>query len=498
MLSGLCDPDPSSQSTPVTLDALSRGILPAAYDALAQGAQFPFTDGSNLATELELSPGEETFPYFLGHAYLRGIHARVSEAIPDWECPEHFFDLIIRLLAARRTGPSKYDLTGPLWADMVYGWNMLFRSASNRRIADIERLPREADILEWLLDEGVDARVVPLAEPKNIGDFLSVRMPDWKVLSEGETDMIEATNNIILMTQMMNLSEGGPCHLVGRVRHGDLGSFYVLDVSGERWLLRLPDDALAPLGIGPSELTELDGAGAIPCGPLLTISLYVTEGASLGLGDGPLPGQPHNHYLFWIRNEDEPDAGFVAVPKAEQSLKRFILQMAPSPVLAHFTQIRQALPEMLEDRVRMDAFTAMLQDKLGWKGLRNSMEENQRKQDAALATIKRLWTEQILVDLLGPRARNLAGEIEASRMRNILLDAKSIRQLLRVAYGGPALMRGPGTADMEVLINRSNDLSTQSIGHAVFRRVPPRGVIYQGLWGSAAWTEKRLESGGSA
>lgn len=500
MLSGLGDPDPASHSTPLTPDAISRGILPAAYDALAKGAQFPFSgDGSDLATELELSPGEETLPYFLGHAYVRGIHARVSEAIPDWECPEHFFDLLLRLLAARRTGPKEYDLRGKYWVDMVYGWNMLFRSASNKRIADIERLPRQADILEWLLDEGIDEQVEPLAQPKNAVDFLNVRMPDWKVLSEGEIDMVEAINNIVLLTQMMNLSEGGPCRLVGRVRHGDLGSFYVLEVSGERWLLRLPDDAMATLGIGPSELTELDEAGAVPwTGPSLTMSLYVTEGMSLGLGDGPFPSQPRNHYLFWIGKEGEPDAGFAAVPKAEKSLKRFVLQKAPQPALAHFPLLRQGLREMLEDRVRMDAFTAMLQDKLGWKALRDSMEGNQNKQDAALATIRTLWTRQILFDLLGPRGRDLAGDIVASRMRNVLLDTKSVRRLLRASYGGPALMHGPGTADMEVLIDISNKLSMQSIGHAVFRRVPPRGVIYQGLWGSSAWTEKRLPPGGGA
>jgi hypothetical protein len=89
---------------------------------------------------------------------------------------------------------------------------------------------------------------------------------------------------------MINLCEGGQCRLIGRVRHGDLGNFYVLEVSGERWLLRLPSEALATLGMGQSELTELDEAGAVPwTGPSLTISLYLTEGTSLGLGDGPFP-----------------------------------------------------------------------------------------------------------------------------------------------------------------------------------------------------------------
>jgi hypothetical protein len=157
--------------------------------------------------------------------------------------------------------------------------------------------------------------------------------------------------------------------------------------------------------------------------------------------------------------------------------------------------IRRDLREMLEDRVRMDVFTTMLQDKLGWKSLRDNMAENQRKQDAALATIRRLWTEQILADLLGPRGCDLAGDIVASRMRNVLLDTKLVRRLLRASYGGPALMRGPGTAAMNALIDISNERSKRSIGHAVFRRVPRRGVIYQGLWGSSAWTEKHLPSG---
>jgi len=379
---------------------------------------------------------------------------------------------------------------------MVYGWNMLFRRASNRRIADIERLPRQADILEWLLDERIDEQITPLVQPKNVVDFLNIRMPDWRVLSEGETDMVEAANSILLLTHVINFSEGGPCRIVGRLRHGDLGSFYVLDVSGERWLLRLPNDALATLGIGPSELMmELDGSGAaVPsAGASLTMSLYVTKGTDLGLGDGPFPHQPHDHYLFWIGKQEEPDTGFLAVPLLEQSLKRFVLQKAPQVDLhAHFPLIRQGLREALEDRVRMDALTAMFQNQFGWKTLRDDMEKNQRKQDAALATIRSLWTEQILFDLLGSRGPDLSRDIVASRMQNFLIDTKSLRRLLTASYGGPARMHGPGAAHMEALIDISNSCSMQSIGHAVFRRVPPRGVIYQGLWGSSAWTEERL------
>ena len=125
----MLDPDEHLREIPDP-NTVSQGILHSAYDVLKQGAAFPF-DGSdhNLATELELAADDSTLPYFLGHAYVRGLHIRVCQALDQYECPEIFFETMLRLLWAKRTGPKGYELTSNIWVDLVYGWNRLFRTA---------------------------------------------------------------------------------------------------------------------------------------------------------------------------------------------------------------------------------------------------------------------------------------------------------------------------------------------------------------------------------
>jgi len=477
----MLDPDLLGDEVP-DHNRLSQGILDSAYDVLKQGAAFPF-DGSdhNLATELELAPGDDTLPYFMGHSYVRGIQTRVSQVLEEYECPEVFFHTLLRLLWAKRTGPKHYDLRSNIWVDMVYGWNYLFRRASNQRIAAIRSLPDETELLEWLLDEGVDEETTPVARIDNIADFLRTRIPEWNAIVKSETDMVDALPNIVLLTHMMNLSDQGACRLVGRIQPMDQGTLYVLRVSDRLWWMRTEEETLATLGIAPADVPLLSDRKEAPAeGVELALSSYVTEG-ELGLGQSILSGRPR-HFLFWLSKMDDLSVGSLMTVRLSTGLKRAVLVRVPKDDFQAIFRI-PAFRMLLELESRRESLTDTLASSLGWEGLRESMQENQQKQDAALQKIRTLWTECILVDLLGNRGRDLAATIVMNRMRDAVLDISRVRKLLTAAYSAPALLTGPGVDFTLEILRQINEQSVEVLGHPAFSVNSKGGVRYMGLWG---------------
>jgi hypothetical protein len=475
--------DPYVQEVEIAdLNRLSQGILQSAYDALKKGPSFPF-DGSNndLASELELVPGGGTLPYFLGHAYVRGIQTRLSQVLSEYECPELFFNLLRRLLWAKRTGPKHYDFTSSIWVDMVYGWNHLFRSASNRRIAAIRDLPPDADILEWLLDEDIDEKTTPLSSIEHIVDFLQRRIPEWKAIVESEKDMVEALPNIVRITHMMNLSDRGPCRFVGRVESKDHGTYYVLRVSDRIWWVRMEQETLAMLGIAPSDMPTISEGNDAPIeGIELAISSYITD-EEMGLGQSIFRGRPR-HFLFWISKVDDSSVGALLIVKPEPAFKRATLnQIQKDEIHNVFSQLRN-FHKLLELETRNDSFVDMLTSNLRWEGLRESMQQNQSRQDTALQQIQALWTECILVDLLSKRGQDLKAAIVTNRMRDVLIDVPTVRRILKSAYGCPAYLTGP---DTNFIIEQINKRSVNFFGYPLFVTDSEGMVRYMGLWGGA-------------
>ena len=113
--------------------------------------------------------------------------------------------------------------------------------------------------------------------------------------------------------------------------------------------------------------------------------------------------------------------------RPEIAQKRAVLdEVRKKDINAIFRHIRQ-LYKLLELETRGESFSDMLASNLRWEGLRGSMLENQRKQDAALQKIRTLWTECILVDLLGKRGRDLVATIVKNRMGNVLIDVPTVR-----------------------------------------------------------------------
>ena len=510
-LSGL-DPSQAELRQDATLDALRDSVTSSA--GLDAG-------GLPLAARIELGGAPELLPYFLGHAYVRAIHRRFCQAIPELECPEVFTNFMLRVLrgSARRTLLGRgVRPDQPEAVTRLYDWVDMVKAAPPQLLREIYALPENADAIDALMCKDAEnplieqwVRVgdavgyVPALLPGEWGSFTDMldassfesRATGTDELADrfgfervpGETletlaasmgyegiaaGIKQALPAYVGSTLMMNVTSGGICRLLGRVAGGS--DHCVLDVDGHRWQLRLRDPTARSLGFEPAALPTVE-APAISLGERAPA---LEGGLELDIAS----------YLEW--EAEWPLVVELRVRNA--SARPFLARIARSPGADRATleqvdrQFRerhlasQSLREELEIGDDASRCAAVLRHKgFGW--LADGLLSNLPRHREAMAGLRDRWVRAILGQLLGrDLAEEVARDLTAHHLSSGMLTLPRVPAAVADAYSAPVKYSGPGADDTLALLELVNRDAEQRYGKRLFALEQDDVLRYVGLW----------------
>jgi hypothetical protein len=316
-----------------------QGVLSAGDRAMMEGPGIPI-ENQPLAAALELNTSEDWLPYFLGHAYVRALHDRLSRVSSDFACPEHFVALMLRILNASSTMLLGQDIAWdtPEAVERVYSWIELIERAPPDRLRQVDELADNIDLL-WFWrtgerspgyrgdPENADAELAELitqvtpsgwrfyTEILSLMSFDEVARelgdPPLQTTPEEMAESVAA--GLTVGTQSLNLCSGGRCYLGGWIPHG-LGDRHAVAINVEDsiWWLSLDDAEVASFPCDLKEVARMSnealqasrGSDLSQGQVAMTINCFVT---STGYGLPRLEFAVKNRYPVWLFEFVHPD-----------------------------------------------------------------------------------------------------------------------------------------------------------------------------------------------
>lgn len=511
------DPPPELWAGTLRGDALfnlaSHGILSTGYIAMNKG---PSLGGDMLAAALELDTGPEWLPYFLGHAYVRALNDRLTKVSADFECPEVFMKLMLRVLYTSterllEPGEGRGDLES---VDRVYNWIELFEQTPPQRIRELQNLDDNVDVL-WFLETG--ERVAGYeVDLRSLSKSLSRLVPEvWKLFTNSiknvDFDRIasklgdevdpnfanEAVDRfasaLIVGTGSLNFSTRGDCSICGWIPKAlDERHALALRVEQATWWLSLNDSELAALPYPVDAIPELPLGSLRPGSEIeisaadlpLTVSCYVTH-TRYGLP----AEQEFAHVrrfatcLFEFTSMEPSDWSLVTIVTSGEG--RGFLKPAPQRTTQGLHIAAQKLRNSVVE------FSSMALDQWAMAFEQNGQSESadrirsfDQSQQLTLSQLRDLWARRILNGLLGTDVPNrIKRQIMTERMRVVLQDQPVVRNLLTGAYSGRCVVR-LSKENWMPLLNAINQDAISLVGKPIFQiDNDTDSVKYLGLWG---------------
>ena len=473
-------------------ERITAGLLPAAQRALAAGPRLPISPSPSLAVALELIASPWSLIYFLGHAFVRGVQARCRRIAPQFECPEIFLTMLLRIL--RSSGQALLDIgqrsgwDSPQTIDGLYGWVELFGQAPADRLARLPHLEDRVDVLRFLGDGKEEIK--PYLTVGGLASLLEEQLSEEWGFWNKQGLLQSVIPAVILQTHTVNFTSNGTCQVVGWAPGALDGAHGVaLRVSDKTWWLAVEDSGLATLGIDVSAIPRLrpeafQNQAKLDIPPnalLLKMDSFWSEtpqwpkGTDLDL-----------HYLVTLRNETVPQSFLLVELKGgPKGSFRGVLRQASSEQTEVFWKMESFRPE-LETGVNLKALADALEEE-GHSSLAAFTQESLSHQQGRLAGQRQLWIRRSLTGLLGAeRACAIRKEIEFARLGHIqFLDLDQFHQLISAAYSVPVQVNGPGADELDIFLEDVNKEARERIGKPLFGHDENGHVVYLGLWDPA-------------
>jgi len=493
------------------LDFASKGVLMTGYAAMIKG---PFLGGEMLANALEFNTGPEWLPYFLGHAYVRALNDRLTRISKDFECPEVFMKLMLRVLSTstRRLLETDRQLSDLDAVDRVYNWIELFEQAPPERIREVLNLEQNIDVL-WFLRTGKRLsgwEKDPLSIPQSLSRLVPAAWEMFtKLLSTHNFDRIASqlgedpasfaeevpsrvTKGLMVGTGSLNFSSNGDCSICGWVPKA-FGERHALAIRVEQstWWLRLTDDELAMLPYSIDVIPQLPpqaltaGTKPIAADLPLKINCYVTR-TRYGLSADKIYAADVRYptCLFEFLHSETLDWSLVAIVGTGEG--RTVLDPAPKKTTQGLHSASEKVRESIVNFSLMELENwAKAFDQQGHSDLAEFTRSVGLNQELMLSQQRELWARRILNALLGNSVPNkVKRRIMNERMNAVFENRPEFRNLLGGSYSGPCVL----AKTKERWINAMdliNETTISRVGKPVFEiDYETNSVRYLGLWKS--------------
>ena len=475
--------DPTPFSGPVDLDMISMGMQSATERALKQGPQIP-VEGSSLAVALELGTYDWSLPYFLGHAYVRGLQNRLQRTLAGFQCPELFLGVLLQILnhsSPLLLGAGRREAS--LWNTWyLYGWMPMFERASPDRIYRLPDLVNtNYDVLTWLRDG--DLVITNSTTVGETFEFLEQVIPDELEMGfRGQRNLEEALGGFNAHTFSINLCSGGSCRVLGWIPEGFEGIPVIAVRVGEHtWWLALRDAELAVLQLQERSLPNLtkENARALvppPDAPTLRVGCFLTH-----LGIGLTPNNFNRHFVFEFSSPDNEEESLVAEIVAGPG--RGVLMPVSSEIASihtsgeHFRDMLTTVPD------------------LGtwghWLSSQGYSENARQVQKVAagyrieLQKLRDEWSSWIISGLLGyEQPSSIRSMIQTQHLRALIPENVAVEEILTGTYAAQRAIRGVPFEQIKQILEAVNRRSITLINKRLFKWDNGENVRYTGLWDS--------------
>jgi hypothetical protein len=488
----------SALSCPSVKAELPQRMIMAAYQAMDDGPEMPFGK-QTLAEALECDTSKDWLPYFLGHAYIKGLQTQLAAKAPYYQHSEHFLSLMLRILRS-----SSREILGcdswwddPGSVDRLYGWIELFALVPAARANEIQKLPDTTDVLHYFRTGEVQSGYV--SDTSELGAELEKVVPTpWQYFKRltffKARNVPDAASKIAsafaVATQTITLSSGGECSLVGWNPLAFAGQPGLLfQVAQKAWWLSLtPDEFKRP----PFDLKSLP---QVALGPMATSIPTQAERHAL-----PLAIDSYYTYSpFGINSWMKSDLRFPIFlfefhdTRTEHSVLtyahpgpgRSVLRIAPAEstgILHRGTQImRTSVNTALS--VGLDALAQICATHLSQEEV-DLVRKYQSEEQLLQSRQQQMWARRIIEGLLG---ENVTGRtinaLLVDRMSRILPSQAGVRQVLSKSYGGWTRFDEKQPGQLSNVVRNINQAANQVIGKSIFQMRDDSTVQYTGLWG---------------
>lgn len=485
--------------------AIDEGFLDSVYRAIRQGPALPLGD-TTLAAGLEFVRPDGLRPYFLGHAYLRGLQRCLAQACADYASSERFFNLVLRILRSSTRGLFRHPVAWdqPAMAGRVYGWIDIVRKSPAGRVSALSAQDDAVDVLHFLAtgEERLgytgksteDMKSVSEAVPKFWNAFvhdLGQRFADDIAVENGDSRLDVSPESLAMRLAIawvrgnmsLNLSSGGDVWLAGWVPNG-LAPLHAL-------ALRV-DDAVWWLAAGDEHVTTLVGASAqlptLPASALLNgdiiecTTLRVSMDCFVIYLPSILPGEAQR-MMPAVR---------VELANVSDHERRLLAELAPARIgvaRAHLQVVADSGTQELHRNTtfmrhvvrhaRTHDTLAETLDAAGQAGIASALRAMKDKEDLAVERVQAHSERRILATLL-EREPTGADLTLLERGVGAVAGAAAFEPLITDTYS----TRRAVDEETARRVHRLNDGARATIGTALFDLdASRRSVRYLGLWG---------------
>jgi hypothetical protein len=465
------------------MDKMDFGLQSAAHDVLMQGAQLPTEGTHTLATTLEMKGTDCPLEYFLGHAYVRGLQARLMRKVVAFECPERFLPIMFQILIR-----SWGYLLDPMASqnpfeqiERLYGWLELLEQAPAERLQALESLDPTVDILVWLREGRLETI------PEFLSDHLVLFLE--RMLSKDlewfnpttRSNLLNFVGNFLLHSYSLNLCTGGRCWVAGMVPNMDGSTHYLaLSLGDTHWWLAVEDRDLSTLQLDPASL------------PQLPRDAYQRNGGPRAPEDAP--ELQVGCFLSYLRRSPKASEMVVVEFSAGDGQPTVVAQIQPGPLGRAILntiglddgkerhQIGEDLRNMVTRYQNLNVWPDWLRQQ-GYPELSEIVHLAADQEQVSLAHLRDLWSERVLRGLLGrEKADEVSVSIREGHLSAFLWGTTAVHLMVAGGYSVSCMVDGPGARDAFEQTEILNDIAQEKLGKPLFRWDDQGRVRYLGLW----------------
>lgn len=474
------------------------------YDAVDNGPQLAInSELGSLVKNTEFLQTEQLQPYFLGHAYIRGLQLTLAQKSERYRSCEVFFNLMIRILrvSTKRLIRGEDDWCKPAFARKIYSWIELLRNAQPARIEALHKLPTNVDIIHFL-QTGEETEGYSLTDWGAIDAIEDVLPEYWQEFERNIKSPPEIESKQYARRELygwlranmaLNFSNFGTVHISGWVKEG-FGTLHALALNLEKciWWLALSTEDLELLVGKNHDLPELPNAALFAptifpaTQKRVRIECFVRYEARYDEKGGVSHSLPQP--FFDIAPYIPKDRRLVA---EVSPMKSYQPRCHLSVVKGGYTFHEIALSERRELDLNDQKIKtiAMRLSSSGDKASIKLWNDLQKDVQLKLARMRHHTARQILQDVLGRPLNPLDPDI-LNQGIGVVEGAASLLPIIEKSYAAPHVV----SEDELLKVSRVNAESEEVLGHPLFDVNSQKStVLYCGLWGPdpqrAAWAD---------